>query len=136
MDLLSIGMFVLKILGIVYSTIFSYFEYRMERVKECDDILNKVATEEVFYSYVWPCLYDKLHRWKDEGLSHSMETSQNSHTATYRRRFCDLRRAMRLSEEEFSKYKTLCKESMVRRIRWNLWFPLDDILDDVCSTYM
>ena len=137
MEVFSVALFLVTVLGIVYSTIFAYLEYRMDVRMEYQEALEELAEGEVLHWYVWPLMYQKLDRWKTEQLPRLGDQSHPSFAAFSRRLFCDFKRCMKLDSEETTTFKRHCKEAMDwMHPGWHSSDHGDRLLDDACASYL
>lgn len=141
MDLLALALLSVFIAGVIYSTIFAYFEYRHERIDEYERTLQMVHTE-VFRTYVWPLLGQRILQWSRSTVGRNSEEIRTSSSSTppallARRFYCRLRRALRLEPSEYQEYVRLCTVAMRNHSRW--WWSVPhpaERIDHVCARYL
>lgn len=125
----------LGVVGVVYSTVYAYVEYRTDQRDHYDELLQQVAEREVFLCYVWPLMFTKLADWEHQSTTGHVADTLGGLGAS-RRLYADLRRALLLTPVEYSEYKRLCKEAMHKRRTWMTATSVERKTEDICATYM
>ena len=110
MPLFQLALFVLGIMGSLWTTVYALFEYRAERLIEIDALVQRVLFEEVFPQYCTPILLARLAQWQGNGVGGGGTGAQQA--------FTGLHSLCILSGTEFETYVALSVESLCRRRLW------------------
>lgn len=104
--LFQIALFVLGLVGSLWTTLYALFDYRAERLTEFDDLLHEVLFAEVFPQFCAPILIGRVRQWDAPPGNGGREV------------YVALRLLLLLSAQEFEIFVSLCIESLCRRRLW------------------
>ena len=122
--MLLIALFVLGLVGSLWTTVFAILAYRVERLAEFDRLLQQVVYDEVFLQYCVPLLLQKLRQWPPPGVSNTKQA------------YIALRTMAMLTPMEYCTFTSLCCQSIACR---RLWLPRTFIarrVDEVAIQYV
>ena len=78
MEPLEIGLFILAVAGVVWTTLHAFFEHRSDRLDEFEVLVEQIALNDVYHQYMRPLLMQKLQRWDMEpGVIRSKDTGNH-----------------------------------------------------------
>lgn len=132
MEPVSLALFVLALIGCIWTTVYAFFEYRTERLEELQATVQRVVQEEVMHQYVCPVLRDKIRLWE----SSTLRQRGSSLRDCPRKLFVSARRAMLLGNQEVVTYVNLCEDAMRRRRACLPRHALHEMVSDACCDYM
>lgn len=131
MDPLVLCAFLLGIAVVLYTTVYTYLEYRWEQRMRYDELLKEVSHNEVFMFYAWPLMIHKLGEWEERRLV-AMEVDAADPLTV----FTDIRRSLMFTPIEYAEYKRQCKETMERRRTW-MSAPTTEVkIEEACAVYV
>ena len=124
--MLVAALFVVGLVGGMWSVLFALLEYRAERLTEFDRILEDVVYVEVHRQYCVPLTLAKLRAWNPEGVG----------DLATRNAFLALRRAVQMSDTEYETFTALCRQSIACRRLFLTRSYIARRVEDVASQYV
>ena len=125
LDPFTISMFILGAVGSMWTTVYTLFEFCLERMEEYNSTINNIVFQDVFYSFIVPRMEDKLMHWDPNRVDDACDL------------YVSARLSVLLTDEEYSEFIRLCTDSGLFERPW--WVPrryARALIQDLASQYV
>lgn len=127
------ALFLLAVIGTVWTTVFAALEYHAERLEEFTAIARTIVLGEAYYQYLRPTLCRKIKTWS---LDFREQASDSDNISNIRTIFIGMQRSLMLQADEYLTYVTLCQDAAHSRRLWLSKSHMHTVIEDICCDYM